>query len=662
MTFLDTAGHPTLNKEGYAAIQYQYDENQYPIRLTYLDEKYNRTYISSGYSAILRSVDKNGNILTETYLDLNDNPVASASGFATERNTWDERKRLIRREYLDEGGQPVIINTSYSAVSYQYDNRDNKIRESYYNTYGELTWCNYGYSEITLVYDNRNHCIEEHLLTSQGKPAIHSKNLYSWLKREVDPDGKMLSIKYYDTAGLPTFFAGEFSEARFTYDLAGRQTSVSYFDKAGNPCLCLRGYSKKTTAYNAIGNVTEEAYYDTEYNLTDTKMKYAKVVYTYDNLGNMTSERYYDTKELGVIPEDARYAQILNEWDDKGRLISEEYYDEYDNLALNRDGYAAHMISYTDSGLIQEEFYLDDDEKPIAIAEGYSRRTLISEDQTNGTYVMNVLNETATDEDPYAKIIQTYDRYGRAIESDYFRRDGSPAIGPEGSPIVTREFTSRGDISLIRYYDENRNSYQVNGTFGMRKDYNAYANLERESWLDEDGTPMLNNDGYASIWYDYDLSDSANVEKKYQYYYDAAGEPIAAKNGAWGVYYLYYPITLIHNEIYIDQNKNPVMIDKQYAILKYQLDENGNRIWEWYYDESNIPTNCADGYFSVERQYDNEGRLISERYVDRYNKLTNNTDGVAGWNGYYDEDGKLVITNRYDKDLNQISEHQEGEK
>ena len=151
----------------------------------------------------------------------------------------------------------------------------------------------------------------------------------------------------------------------------------------------------------SIGNVTEEAYYDTENNLTDTRMKYAKVVYTYDDLGNMTSERYYDTNELGVIPEDARYSQILKDYDDIGRLISEEYYDDNDNLVLNRDGFAVHEISYTESGLIQEEFYLGEDETPIAIAEGYSKRMMISEDPLNGTYTMSVLDETAAEDDPY---------------------------------------------------------------------------------------------------------------------------------------------------------------------------------------------------------------------------------------------------------------------
>ena len=98
------------------------------------------------------------------------------------------------------------------------------------------------------------------------------------------------------------------------------------------------------------------------------------------------------------------------------------------------------------------------------------------------------------------------------------------------------------------------------------------------------------------------------------------------------------------------------MIDQDYAILKYQEDDKGNRIYEAYYDASDIPTDCADGYSIVTREFDSEGRLISERYSDRYNKLTNNADGIASWNGYYNEDDELVITNRYDKDLKPVGE------
>ena len=109
---------------------------------------------------------------------------------------------------------------------------------------------------------------------------MHTTNLYSWLTREVDPDGRVHSIKYFDTNGNPALYGSQYAEARFTYDLAGRETSVRYYDRAGNLCTCLRGYAVKTTAYNELGNIVEEAYFDTEENPVNTTMGYARALYT----------------------------------------------------------------------------------------------------------------------------------------------------------------------------------------------------------------------------------------------------------------------------------------------------------------------------------------------------------------------------------------------
>ena len=193
----------------------------------------------------------------------------------------------------------------------------------------------------------------------------------------------------------------------------------------------------------------------------------------------------------------------------------------------------------------------------------------------------------------------------------------------------------------------------MNGVYGVKREYNAYANLERETWLDAYGHPTENEEGYAIKLYDYDLSNSDTVECYYETYLNAAGVPTKARNGAWGMTMLYYPATLVHTISYIDENGEPIVSTKGYAILEYEEDEFGNCVWEGYYDAVHAQINCVDGYASVERSYDEYGRLIAERYLDRYNKLTNNAEGFAGWNGYY-EDDQLVITNRYDQDRNSL--------
>ncbi len=206
----------------------------------------------------------------------------------------------------------------------------------------------------------------------------------------------------------------------------------------------------------------------------------------------------------------------------------------------------------------------------------------------------------------------------------------------------------------MRYYNSDGSPAEVDGCYGISRTYNAYGNKETESWLDADGNPMVTAEGYATARYDYDLSESDTVERYYETYLDADGNPVQAANGSWGRNTLYYPVTLVHQITYVDENGEPVITSEGYAIYEYEEDEHGNRTWEAYYDEQYAPINTEEGYSSIEREYDGQGRVVSERYLDRYNKLINNTDGVAGWNGYYDENGELVITNQYDQNREAI--------
>ena len=168
--------------------------------------------------------------------------------------------------------------------------------------------------------------------------------------------------------------------------------------------------------------------------------------------------------------------------------------------------------------------------------------------------------------------------------------------------------------------------------------------------MDEKGDPTLNSDGYAAVTYEYDLTNASKVEKYLRFYLDVNDEPCAANNGAYGVSILYYPVTLVHEVTYLDEDGKPANTADGYAMLQYEEDSEGNRTWEGYFDKYGGQANCDEGYSSKECDYDSAGRLIGERYQDRYNKLTNNAEGVAGWNGYYDTEGNLIITSKYNQD------------
>ena len=336
------------------------------------------------------------------------------------------------------------------------------------------------------------------------------------------------------------------------------------------------------------------------------------------------------------------------DYDEDGRMISEEYFDNLDKPALSRNGYFAHYISYTESGKVQEENYLNTDRKPVAV-NGYSRRILLEEDHEANTYTMRVMDESL-EGDAYIETKQTFDRYNRMIRISYYDRNGNPAIGGEGANTVEMEYTGRGQISLEKYFNADGSATTVNGAYGISTTYTPFGRKETETWLDENGNPTANSDGYATVTYDYDLTNAAKVEKYFSFYLDKEGNPCTANNGAYGVSILYYPATSVHEVTFLGEDGNPTNSNDGYAILEYEEDDNGNRTWEGYYDQYHGQTECKDGYFSCESEYDTAGRLISERYLDRYNKLTNNAEGVAGWNGFYDAEGNLIITSKYDQD------------
>ena len=276
----------------------------------------------------------------------------------------------------------------------------------------------------------------------------------------------------------------------------------------------------------------------------------------------------------------------------------------------------------------------------------------MSENDEDHSYIMKETDESA-EEDACAVALQTYDKYDRAIRSEYFDKNGNPATGAEGLSVITREYTSRGSVSMEKYFSPDGQPTTKEGAYAVSRDYNSYGNLDLESYLDQNGDPVMIDAGYAATKFDYDLSNS-RVQKYFRYYLDQAGESCAAANGAWGMSILYYPVTRVYEVTFLDQNNKPMTTDEGYAILEYEVDENDHRVWEAYYDDIHAPIECAAGYSSVERGFDSQGRLVSERYLDRYNKLTNNAQGVAGWNGYYDSEGNLVITGRYDKDRNNL--------
>ena len=276
------------------------------------------------------------------------------------------------------------------------------------------------------------------------------------------------------------------------------------------------------------------------------------------------------------------------------------------------EAYKAQGINY----FFDRHYLKGGDVFPLQIQEYINSADLFvlcwSENSKKRTYDMRAVDETQGEEGnrPYALL--TYDKYDHVIKTRYFDAGEKPIDGPKGYHMVKTEYTSRGEVSLVRYYDKEKKPVAVNGVYGIKSEYTAYANLKRETCLGKDGKPVVNKEGYAIADYDYDLSNQKTVEKFYKYYKDVDGNPVAASNGAYGISTIYYPETLIHEISFIDQNGNPCNASEGYAIYEYEEDKYGNYTWEAYYDADHASINNAEGYSSVEREFDEKGRPVTD--------------------------------------------------
>ena len=78
-----------------------------------------------------------------------------------------------------------------------------------------------------------------------------------------------------------------------------------------------------------------------------------------------------------------------------------------------------------------------------------------------------------------------------------------------------------------------------------------------------------------------------------RYYDDSKGsdgsekpEPIALASGAHMVTRSFNDLKQKTEERYFDTDENPVLIDKGYAVIRFEYDEAGNVVCERYYDDS----------------------------------------------------------------------------
>ena len=291
---------------------------------------------------------------------------------------------------------------------------------------------------------------------SRTKPAYHS----SQLNKEYSLAGSVEKTEYHDNKGRVSF-AADLGYAIKTVTKMGNSKLEEYFDEKEKPVKRNMGYYKVLREYNDKGYNIRSIYLDLYGEQITNSYGFSIEKCEYNGEGKVYRIRYYDINDEPVNT--AMYGYGSNyEYDENGRVRVITYVDSLDNPIMTAQGYAIVYRNYyvtngSDNGLIESEFYFDENGCPICLSLGQ----------------YGVHNE--------------YDDYGRRKVLTYLDETGAPIKTNKGYTKVQRTFYTDNSVATELYFDLNGDPFSLpDGQFGIeRRDGQTV-------YLDEQGNELFN--------------------------------------------------------------------------------------------------------------------------------------------------------------------------
>ena len=293
-------------------------------------------------------------------------------------------------------------------------------------------------------------------------PGKKSEDLIrsSSLQEKTWEEGSVSFTEYRDAEGNPAFAADLGYAVKKTTTEKENVTLAEFFDAEGNPSKQGEGHYAYRREHLVGENADRYTYLDLEHQPMTLKSGYARRVVYYNDLGKPDSVRYYDLQDQPVVTAYYGFTQYW-EYDPLGQATVIRYTDTEGKPMITRSGYAtAHRTFYPegpDAGRVDREFYYDEEERPMALA--------------NGAYGVH----------------REYDAFGRIEWIVYLDQRGEPFINTDGYSAIKRTYYGDDSVRTEMYYDTNRKQVALlEGQYGILKENGNVV------YLDADGGPVFN--------------------------------------------------------------------------------------------------------------------------------------------------------------------------
>lgn len=621
-------------KYGCAGFWYRYDEAGNRTDVSYMDtDKKLMVRRDLGFARIYREYDGRGNQVAESYYDAEGNPTArKEEGYASCKMIYQNDK-CIEKVYYDTDGNPVLRKDRGFAIErWQYDELGQCISDAFYDTKGNyIINKEYKCAAFIYEYDSRGYRTDIYYRGIDGEIMIRPDLGYAHVKRVYDNRGNRIKGFYYDVEerltlskeGGIAYFEDQFDDNGNC--LGGRCYGKNRELKVRRD----RGYAGHKNIRDKYGQCVAISYYgaDGKTPILSSEYHCAGFRYEYDEMGEKASTKYVGVDGHIMIREDLGFAQenIIREYDSEtNRVIKKGYfldcdgkpakkveggYTSYEDIYIcdkwvetrlyageswenqklmdrNDKGYAIIRKKYDEFGQRVYESYYDAKEDPVCYLDEESGTEICAAfvceydekgNQVDVKYKDPDGNVMVRDDLGYAQICREYDEQGNITEEWYYDADHKP-IAAMGGYYSVDWLYGDGNCTEVRYYDAEKKLVMRNDeNYAIDKEqYDEYGRRIISTYCDTDGEPVINTWYECAIFeYKYDLLGN---ETDIMYRDTKGNLMIREKLGYAWVNMIYDEWSRLEMETYYDADQNPTIDVNGYAGIRYEYDEQGNKI------------------------------------------------------------------------------------
>ena len=584
-----------------------------------------------GYAHIHKEYDEQGNSISESYYDVEEKPtVCKKGGFASYKNFYENGRWIEGRYYDAQQNLTLRTDNGYAVIKLEYDVYGNQIAECFWGMEEDpIISTIYACARIEYAYDKKGNSADDRYFGLDGKPMIRRDLGYAQIHREYDEQGNNIRVSYFGVNSEPVNHKESGCASYQDIFENGKWVEGRYYDEHGDLVLRKdRGYAVIKLEYDAYGKEVAEYYFDTENKpVISSEYECAGRQYEYNEKEEITNICYVGQDGELITRLDQGYSELRREYDAFGNITKESYFDAVGAPAMKKEeGYASFVSIYKNGKRSESRFYDQND------------------------------NLVRRKDKGYALIRLEYDAYGEEIAEYYYGTEEQPVMGTEYY-CAGRSFEhdEKGQTTVIRYLGLDKKQINLDDKeySEIRKEYNDFGLVERESYFDAQGNPVaLQDEGYASLKNTY--VKGKRVETKY---YDKDGKPILRKDHGYASETMSYDAYGKCTERFFYGTDGKLVTDTESSCagFRYEYDERGNQTDTWYYGTDGKLTTCrGKGYAQMHREYNFLDQEVKISFFDSFGELVmcedsgyaycihtyNNNHRTESW--YYDTQGKLT--------------------